>query len=945
LATRRQHPIVARPAARYCEMVAETPTQARRTWTMNSIETRQMAARAFVRSLNILLKFAQLYGIDHARTNAHFETAWNELHTAIAITREAGLLLGARGSKLLLDGLPVEAAPAERSFAQTLTTAGLASIHFTSSVTKDDLERLVHAFHAQDSKPSALTAQLKSSLAGTSGIRIREARFALGDATPSELHKPPQPATDKRGPDAASLKDRPQDPQKTLQPTVLRDDSRSGPRIPSAGPDNGNANGRGNGAGTRHEAVPVGRPSGVAAGPDVGSRGNGAHHAAGSTAKDEEIRGILDLLNPLGHRITDGGSAPHAGRVQEKLAALIHQSRVMLREALAAIAKETSVAKSNGPTPPRQMVLATPRAAERAPRSEIKVKSVEPMKAHTPPKGDGRHTGLISLEEKPKQAVGVARPDADVMDRKFWEGVPETGKRAVLRSRDAWCIPARNIKLYIEELVGRGDQKGAIEILKNYASALHSQDREARRRTAIGLAELAGVYASAGEELLGFAIQVAATQLAVEREETPQSLIGTAFVRLAQEAGKRRMVPVMLQALDFLDSVERQRTVFAQSTRASIEFDQRVPEMLEEALRGDGAPNGLTPLLQRFPRATAGNMVARFNRAVDRTDWQRLVDLANAVGENVVSTVLDTLRTGPAAEAVETVGLLSRLDSRAIERWLPERLRDWPRSAQDRMVRLLSMAGSPERGRLLTHLLVLLDPVLLPLAIDEIGFADDASCAIVLLRMAEGNWPRPIRAFVRLKALEALGRLKPQLAAELLRRIAEARHMFHWAYPSELRLVAAQSLARMDRLWAREFLPRSGFSAAELTLATLDPKPDTKWLRLRRYPRVRLARPMPAIAAVGQSWCRLEIRGLSLSGGVAAAEKQLQPGALVSLRIGSGRHPIRAQVLLRDERSQGFGFEIADMDLEERARLRKLLLENAYPDIPDRQRVPTAPSV
>jgi hypothetical protein len=50
-------------------------------------------------------------------------------------------------------------------------------------------------------------------------------------------------------------------------------------------------------------------------------------------------------------------------------------------------------------------------------------------------------------------------------------------------------------------------------------------------------------------------------------------------------------------------------------------------------------------------------------------------------------------------------------------------------------------------------------------------------------------------------------------------------------------------------------------------------------------------------------------------------------------------------VLLRDARSQGFGFEIADMDLEERARLRKLLLENAYPDIPDRQRVPTAPSV
>jgi hypothetical protein len=515
----------------------------------------------------------------------------------------------------------------------------------------------------------------------------------------------------------------------------------------------------------------------------------------------------------------------------------------------------------------------------------------------------------------------------------------------VLCSREAWCIPPRNVQLYVEELLHRGDKNGSFEILKNYASGLQSQDREARRRTAIGLAELAGVYASAGENVLAFATQAAATQLKVEREETPQALIGTAFARLAQEAGKRRMVPVMLQALDFLDSVQHQRTGFAQSTLACLEYDKRVPEMLGEAMRGDHAPNGLTPLLQRFPRATAETIVVRFNRAVDRTEWQRLVDTAHAVGNDVISAVRDILRKGSAAEAADTVGLLSRLDSASIERWLPERLRDWPRSTQDRMVRLLAMAGAPERGRLLTHLLVLLDPVLLPLAIDEIGFAEDESCAMVLLRMAEGNWPHPTRAFARLKALEALGRLKPQLAVELMHRIAEARHLFNWAYPSELRLVATQSLAKMDRLWAREFLPRSGFSAAELTLATLDSKPDSKWLRRRRYPRVRLVRPVPAMAAVGQYRYRLEIRGLSLSGGVAAAEKQLQPGALAALKIGPGQHPICAQVLMRDARTQGFGFEIADMDLEERARLRKLLLENAYPDAPDRQRVPTAPSV
>jgi hypothetical protein len=31
---------------------------------------------------------------------------------------------------------------------------------------------------------------------------------------------------------------------------------------------------------------------------------------------------------------------------------------------------------------------------------------------------------------------------------------------------------------------------------------------------------------------------------------------------------------------------------------------------------------------------------------------------------------------------------------------------------------------------------------------------------------------------------------------------------------------------------------------------------------------------------------------------------------------------------MRDARAQGLGFEFADMDLDERARLRKVLLEN-----------------
>src|SRR5690348_2060755 len=78
-------------------------------------------ARAFVRSLNILLKFARLYEFGHVRTGAQFETAWKELRGALDESGGSGLLLGASGNQILLDGVPLGASAGEKSFAQLLT--------------------------------------------------------------------------------------------------------------------------------------------------------------------------------------------------------------------------------------------------------------------------------------------------------------------------------------------------------------------------------------------------------------------------------------------------------------------------------------------------------------------------------------------------------------------------------------------------------------------------------------------------------------------------------------------------------------------------------------------------------------------------------------------------------------------------------------------------------
>src|SRR5436309_6720144 len=145
-------------------------------------ETRS-SARAFVRSINILLKFARLYEFGHVRTMAQFETTWKELHSALEESGGSGLLLGASGNQILLDGVPLGTAAGERSFAQLLITSGIASIHFSPTLTQPQFARFVRAFPSGNAKPTSLAEQLKSALAGETSIKVNEIRYVAEDSS------------------------------------------------------------------------------------------------------------------------------------------------------------------------------------------------------------------------------------------------------------------------------------------------------------------------------------------------------------------------------------------------------------------------------------------------------------------------------------------------------------------------------------------------------------------------------------------------------------------------------------------------------------------------------------------------------------------------------------------------------------------------------------------
>ena len=71
----------------------------------------------------------------------------------------------------------------------------------------------------------------------------------------------------------------------------------------------------------------------------------------------------------------------------------------------------------------------------------------------------------------------------------------------------------------------------------------------------------------------------------------------------------------------------------------------------------------------------------------------------------------------------------------------------------------------------------------------------------------------------------------------------------------------------------------------------------------------------------------MEIPEMTLGGGIAVCEQSLHPGSIVGLRLNPAQKPVKAQTIVRDANTQARAFEVVDIDLEERAKLRKLLVQ------------------
>jgi len=865
-----------------------------------------------------------MYGYDHKRTEAQFETTWSELQNALPA---GGFLLGVSDNKLLLDGIPLESGQSEKSFATLLTTAGLASLHFSKDVTEEDFVRLVRAFMVAGSKATDVAKQIKEALGGAKQgtIKINEVKFVAADPLTGDVSIAAQIAAQTLGPE---FKQWLNDPQKLLQLIAAAEGANSG-------------GGSGKGAdGT--PMVPLGSvptfPPGTASAAGAGTAtgtgtGTGTGVAPAWTGgmvplQEQEVIQAIRLLTRFGQVQHDPGVKEED--IQKELSETDPNTRLNLQQLLGSLAAKAATAEEED-TPLLMKAaehMAIRFALERYSKGEVKVNAVHQMMEHMSRQMDSLRQILKIQEEKMSKAGILVESHADILDRMFWSEVPEAGKRSVLLSHEAPCVPPRNLRQFVEMLLDRDDRQLATDILNNYSGCLSAKDTEPRRRTAIGLSQLADLYARLGGEPMGQAVRKLSQQIITEKDAEMQSLFSAAFVRLSQEASAAKNYAAINEVCAGMELISVERPVLMADLRARVGVENRLPEFIEEAIRMEPVAADMLAVLRRTSQSGAEHLADRFFRCMRRDECDRMIELVKELGSPVLLQLREILRTGQPRQASGSVGLVSRLDVSTLLELLPARLPEWNRFYHDIVVRQIAYGAAADRGRTLLELAEVLDPIVLPEAVDEIGMSGDMTAVPPLIAMARPGDAASRSPYVQLKALESLGRLKDLEAVATLRDILESKKTFGWVYHRELRIAAAQALSKTDPRYSTQVMSDSGLEAAELAIAPLDAAPACPWVRQRRYERLILAKTVQG--TIGSSWgkSKIMIRELSLGGGMGTKEDNLRIGSEADLEISLGmRSKIRAHVLLRRARINEVGFEIVSTDLESRYKLRRLLVD------------------
>ena len=514
---------------------------------------------------------------------------------------------------------------------------------------------------------------------------------------------------------------------------------------------------------------------------------------------------------------------------------------------------------------------------------------------------------------------------------KFWLSLPARTKAKALRSNHCWSVPSAVIAKYLEPLAVAAKNKKAEAsgregrvVLLAYTHCLESEEGKIRRAVAAGLAELSPqiehLWPHSSIPEFGRKIVQA---LLLEPSPGTAGLLSVVVENLARISLAKQEYVEFERILDTLERAPRDDEHAHISTLLGhILGDEQWLYLINEGLANRPLNLVIPRLLRRCPDRLIDRLGLLLTDPIGLNSLPAMVRLVHGVGEPVLGALELRLYEPRRQRVACAIHLLASADPKRLAGALPRALVSWEWSLQDLAVSELARWTNPPvvaaTSQAFHKTLPEAHAMVVPSMIDHLGAAHEISAIPLLLKVAGGEHLTLRDIYFRIKAVEALGRMRAPEAAPLLLQIIRGRSGLAHNEPAALREAAEESLGLMENH------PSSARSRkAENAIF----KSGLGHSRPRRYLRVDLEDSVKA-AIGGVRGGADRVRTISLGGAFIETDCRLALGESRQVEIRAGLRKIEVTAVIRNVATDGVGVEFVHMKAPDRERLRRLVMQH-----------------
>jgi hypothetical protein len=510
-----------------------------------------------------------------------------------------------------------------------------------------------------------------------------------------------------------------------------------------------------------------------------------------------------------------------------------------------------------------------------------------------------------------------------LIDR-FWLDLSPREKSAVLRGPDVWCVPVAALRHTLGQLADAGadaPRREARNIVLNYARRIDHADPSARRSVAAGLNELSSILESLWPNQLPEDLSRGAMK-ALDTEKSPETAaLLAAFVeslgRIAVNRADYSGFETILTGLERVPQDKEHGHMAALANR--LVAQDRWLLLVDAALANRALDPVLPRLLQRDPERLLDRMTLLLTEPRGAEMVPAMARLLRTIGVPVLNLLETRLYEARRQRVTAAIKLLAAADPERLLRGLARAMASWEWNLQDLAVSELSRpnnsASAVSTAFVFSAILSDAHPMVVPMMIDQLGLAQETTAVPQLMEIAAGEHEVLRDQFVRIKAIEALGRLRAPEAAELLRTLAQSREGLAYVEPAGLRAAAEDALSLIE--------DRPTFKQAAAAFGAPG-QSSSSYVIPRRYTRVPLESPLRA-QIEGAPAGLARVKTISLGGAYLESPRKLSIGDSIKLEVRAGLRKINFTAVVRNIGPDGSGVEFVHMRDEDREKLRKLV--------------------